>query len=408
MADSTPGARREQAQAIATVTLQRSHAGPVAAGHPWVFAQAVQRVQGEPRSGDEVCVVDPTGRALGRGFWSPDSAIVVRLLTRDAERPLDRALFASRVADAIALRKLVELPSPATTGYRLVHAEGDGLPGLIVDVYGDVLVMQLLSEGMLVRKALISEVLAQALSPRSILLAASGAGAKRVEGAPTESELLFGEPVTELRCLERDLRIELPAGMQKTGYYFDQREQRAEVERLAGGRDVLDACSYVGGFSLSAARGGARSVLALDSSPPAIAAGSELAARHGFSQLRFERADVRDELAKQVAGGRKYELVIFDPPKFVPTVKHLERGRRAYRQLNAHAMRLTAPGGVLVTCSCSAALTETDFLRMLSFAAGDARRELRVLRVMKQGPDHPLLPGFSEGAYLKTAIAVVH
>jgi 23S rRNA (cytosine1962-C5)-methyltransferase len=142
-------------------------------------------------------------------------------------------------------------------------------------------------------------------------------------------------------------------------------------------------------------------VLALDSSAPAIAAGTELAARHGYGQLRFERADVRDELAKQVSAGRKYELVIFDPPKFVPTVRHLERGRRAYRQLNAHAMRL-------VTCSCSAALTETDFLRMLSFAAGDARRELRVLRVMKQGPDHPLLPGFSEGAYLKTAIAVVH
>jgi len=216
MAEPTPSALREHEPPIATVTLQRSHAGPVAAGHPWVFAQAVQRVQGDPRSGDEVCVSDPTGKPLGRGFWSPESAIVVRLLTRDAERPLDRALFASRVADAIALRKLVQLPSAATTGYRLIHAEGDGLPGLVVDVYG-----------MLQRKALIAEVLAQALSPRSILLAASGAGAKRVEGAPTESELLFGEPVSELRCLERELRIELPAGMQKTGYYFDQREQRA-------------------------------------------------------------------------------------------------------------------------------------------------------------------------------------
>jgi 23S rRNA (cytosine1962-C5)-methyltransferase len=220
--------------------------------------------------------------------------------------------------------------------------------------------------------------------------------------------LLFGEPVSALRCLERGLRIELPAGMQKTGYYFDQREQRAEVERLARDREVLDACSYVGGFSMSAARGGAKSVLALDSSPPAIAAGTALAALNGFSALEFRRADVRDELATQVEAKRRYDMVIFDPPKFVPTVKHLERGRRAYRQLNAHAMRLTAPGGVLVTCSCSAALTETDFLRMLSYAAGDARRELRVLRVMKQGPDHPLLPAFAEGAYLKTAFAIVH
>ncbi|HEX5656529.1 MAG TPA: class I SAM-dependent rRNA methyltransferase [Polyangiales bacterium] len=396
------------AHSIATVTLQRSHAGPVAAGHPWVFAQAVQRVEGSPSAGDEVCVSDPTGRELGRGFWSPDSAIVVRLLTRDAERVLDEAFFAARVADAIALRKLVLLPREDTTGYRLLHAEGDGLPGLIVDVYGDVLVVQLLSEGMLRRKELIASVLRAALNPRSIVLAASGAGAKRVEGAPTESTLLHGEAVTELRCLERGLRIELPAGMQKTGYYFDQREQRAEVERLAAGREVLDACSYVGGFALSAARGGAKSVLALDSSPPAIAAGTALAAAHGFGQVEFRRADVRDELARQVQDKRQYELTIFDPPKFVPTVKHLERGRRAYRQLNAHAIRLTAPGGLLVTCSCSAALTEIDFLRMLSFAAGDARRELRVLRVMKQGPDHPLLPAFAEGAYLKTAIAIVH
>jgi 23S rRNA (cytosine1962-C5)-methyltransferase len=393
---------------IATVTLQRSHAGPVAAGHPWVFAQAVQRLEGAPGAGDEVIVSDPTGRPLGRGFWSPDSAIVVRLLTRDVDRSLDPDFFASRVRDAIALRQLVQLPREDTTGYRLLHAEGDGLPGVIVDVYGDVLVMQLLSEGMLQRQQLIADVLREALGPRSIVLAASGAGAKRVEGAPTESTLLHGEPVDALRCLERGLRIDLPAGMQKTGYYFDQREQRAEVERLSRGRDVLDACSYVVGFALSAARGGAKSVLALDSSAPAIAAGGALASLNGLGNVQFQRADVRDELARLVEQKQRYDMVIFDPPKFVPTVKHLERGRRAYRQLNAHAMRLTAPGGLLVTCSCSAALTETDFLRMLSFAAGDARRELRVLRVMKQGPDHPLLPAFAEGAYLKTAFAVVH
>jgi 23S rRNA (cytosine1962-C5)-methyltransferase len=279
---------------------------------------------------------------------------------------------------------------------------------LIVDVYGDVLVMQLLSEGMLMRRELITEVLVAKLRPRSIVLAASGAGAKRVEGAPTESSTVYGEAVSRLSCRERGLRIELPEGLQKTGYYFDQREQRAEVERLARDRDVLDACSYVGGFSLSAARGGARSILALDSSAPVIEAGTALAALNECAQLRFQRADVRDELAKQVEQRKRYDMVIFDPPKFVPTVKHLERGRRAYRQLNAHAMRLTAPGGVLVTCSCSAALTETDFLRMLSFASGDAQRELRVLRVMKQGPDHPLSPAFAEGAYLKTAIAIVH
>ena len=392
---------------MSTVELHRKHAGPIAAGHPWVFAQAVARVTGSPEPGAEVLVTDPDGRALGRGFWSPDSAIVVRLLTRDADRPLDQALLTGRVQDATRARALVELPSRETTGYRLIHAEGDGLPGLIVDVYGDVLVVQLLTIGMLQRKELVVRALCEALSPRAILRAASG-HERRGEPASVAAELLYGEPVDLLSFRERDLRIELAAGStQKTGYFFDQREHRAEVERLAAGREVLDACSYVGGFALSAARGGARSVLALDSSAPALAIGSTLAEQNGLAQVKFERADVRTELDRMAQAGRKFDLVVFDPPKLVPTIKHLEKGRRAYRKLNGHAIKLVAPGGLLVTCSCSAALSESDFLRMLAFAAGDAQRELCVLRVGKQGPDHPLLPGFGEGAYLKTAFAVV-
>ncbi|MDB4991350.1 MAG: m5C1962 methyltransferase RlmI [Myxococcaceae bacterium] len=390
------------------VQLHRSHAAPIAAGHPWVFAQAVARVTGAPNAGDEVLVEDPTGRPLGRGFWSPDSAIVVRILTRSEGEVVDDALFKRRIEDARDARRLVGLPSLSTSGYRLVHAEGDGLPGLIVDVYGDVLVLQLLTIGIVQRRTQISAALAAAMSPRAIVVGASGAGARRAEGDAIEGELLFGEPVERLSFRERDLRFELAAGgTQKTGYYFDQREHRAEVERLAAGRDVLDACSYVGGFALAAARGGARSVLALDSSQPALTQGRELAELNGLSQIAFERADVREELARMSGAGRKFGLVIFDPPKFVPTIKHLEKGRRAYRQLNAHAIRLVEPGGVLVTCSCSAALSETDFLRMLAFAAGDARRELCILRVGKQGPDHPLMPGFGEGSYLKTAFAIV-
>lgn len=390
---------------MATVELHRTHAAPIAAGHPWVFAQAVARVTDDPQPGDEVRVVDPTGKVLGRGFWSPDSAIVVRLLTRDGTQSLEAEFFARRVAQAVALRRLLALPSEETTGYRLIHAEGDGLPGVIVDVYGDVLVVQLLTVGIVQRKALLVDALVAALSPRSIVV--SGTGRNGDAGA-TDGELLFGAPVERLSFRERGLRFELAANQgQKTGYFFDQREHRAEVERLARGREVLDACCYVGGFALSAARGGARSVLALDSSAPALALGSAVAEQNGLAQIRFERADVRQELERMVSAGRSFDMVIFDPPKLVPTVKHLERGRRAYRKLNAHAMRLVAPGGLLVTCSCSAALSETEFLRMLAFAASDARRELCVMRVGKQGPDHPLLPAFGEGAYLKTAFAVV-
>jgi 23S rRNA (cytosine1962-C5)-methyltransferase len=389
-----------------TVELHRSHAAPVAAGHPWVFAQAVSRMKGAPQDGDEVIVEDPFGKQLGKGLWSADSAISVRMLTRHASEALDAAFFARRIQDAVSARRLMGLPNAATTGYRLVHAEGDGLSGLIVDVFGDVLIMQLLTAGIEQRKQPLVDALVTALSPRAILaLPPKVRGQESTDGA----QLLYGERPESTHFLERELRFSLPAeGLQKTGYYFDQREHRAEVERLARDREVLDACCYVGGFSLPAARGGAQSVLALDSSQPALTLGAQLSRDNGLdTKIQFQRADVREELGVMRRGGRSFDMVIFDPPKLVPTAKHLERGRRAYRQLNAHAIAMTRPGGVLVTCSCSAAMSETDFLRMLALASGDVGRELCITRVGKQGPDHPLLPGFGEGSYLKTVFAVV-
>jgi 23S rRNA (cytosine1962-C5)-methyltransferase len=386
------------------VELKRSHAGPVAAGHPWVFAQAVERTSGAPQDGDEVVAVDPHGKALGRGFWAQGSAISVRLLTRNPEQPLDAAFFALRVRQAVAARRLIGLPRADTDGFRLIHAEGDGLSGVIADVYGDVVVLQLLTAGSERRAALLVDALCEALAPRSVLATKPRQGGER-DVARTS---LFGDPEPGLRFLERGLRFDLGTGtMQKTGYYFDQREHRTEVERLAAEREVLDACSYVGGFALAAARGGARSVQALDSSEPALQLGRKLAEDNGLRGIEFRHADVRTELERMRAQGQQFDMVVFDPPKLVPTAKHLERGRRAYRKLNAHAIALTRPGGVLVTCSCSAAMTETEFSRMLALASGDAGRELCVLRVGKQGPDHPILPGFAEGSYLKTAFAIV-
>jgi 23S rRNA (cytosine1962-C5)-methyltransferase len=392
---------------MATVELHRAHAAPVASGHPWVFAQAVHKVSGAPQAGDEVTVLDPHGRALGRGFWSPDSAIVVRLLTRDPDRPLDQAFFTQRIRDAIAMRALLGLPSADTTGYRLVHAEGDGLAGLVVDVFGDTVVLQLLTQGMARRRELVLAALMETLAPRAILSAPSSAAQAR-EGLADEAQLLAGSLPDALRFRERGLNFEIAYdSAQKTGYFFDQREHRAEVERLAQGRDVLDACTYVGAFALAAARGGARSVLALDSSAAALEQARALAAQNGLAQITFERADVRKDLERLRAQGKSFDLVVLDPPKLVPTVKHLEKGRRLYRKLNAHALTLVRPGGVLVTCSCSAAMQETEFLRTLAFAALDAKREMCVMRVGRQAPDHPLLPGFAEGSYLKTVFAVV-
>jgi 23S rRNA (cytosine1962-C5)-methyltransferase len=389
------------------VELKRSHAVPVAAGHPWVFAQAVAQLHGRPEAGDEVVVVDPFGKAHGRGYWSPSSAIVVRILTSDPERALDGTFFRERLVAAKATRALLGLPNAETTGYRLVHAEGDGLAGLIVDVYGDVLVVQLLTAGMQRRKSEVVLALVDVMAPRAIYEEASPQVLAR-EGITSEGGLLYGQDAPALVFRERGLSFSLPReGSQKTGYFFDQREHRSEVERLSAGREVLDACCYVGGFALGAARGGAKSVLALDSSQPALNAGQSLAEQNGLSQIRFQKADVREELERMAIAGERYDLVVFDPPKLVPTVKHLEKGRRAYRRFNRFAIELVRPGGVLVTCSCSAGMDETEFVRMLAFASKDAGRELSVLRVGKQAPDHPVPPGFGEGSYLKTVFAVV-
>jgi 23S rRNA (cytosine1962-C5)-methyltransferase len=393
-----------------SVELHRAHATPVASGHPWVFAQAVAKVHGAPQDGDEVVVRDPFGKALGRGFWSAGSAISVRLLTRDAEQAIDAAFVARRVANAAAIRRSLGLPNAETSGYRLIHAEGDGLSGLIADVYGDTIVLQLLTAGMARRAAWVVEALNELLRPRAILATRPSASRAQDDGADEGPSLstLSGEAPEALCFLERGLRFSVPAQTsQKTGYYFDQREHRGEVERWARDGAVLDACSYIGGFSLAAARGGARSVLALDSSQPALDVGAQLARDNQLDNVTFRRADVRKELANMHEAGQNFDLVIFDPPKFVPTAKHLEKGRRIYRKLNAHAIGLTRPGGLLVTCSCSAAMSETDFLRMLALASGDVGRELCILRVGKQGPDHPLWPGFGEGSYLKTVFAVV-
>jgi 23S rRNA (cytosine1962-C5)-methyltransferase len=390
-----------------TVELTRAHAGPVAAGHPWVFAQAVAQVRGTPEPGDEVQVLDADRRPLGRGLWSPSSAIVVRMLTRDPERAIDASLLRERLQNAVEARALFGLPSTETTGYRLVSSEGDYLPGLTVDRYGDTLVAQLGTIGMQRRKELLVELLAELIAPRVIVEVTSKSAQER-EGFAVEGGVLFGAKGDALSFRERGLEFSLPPdSMQKTGYYFDQREHRAAVEAFAKDRDVLDICSYVGGFSLAAARGGAKRVRALDSSQHALDVGAKLARDNGLTQLTFERADARKDLEPMSRSGDRFDMVILDPPKLVPSAKHFERGRKAYRQLNRYALGLLRDGGVFVTCSCSAGMTEVDFLRTISLAARDARRELSVFRVGRQGPDHPIPPGFSEGAYLKTVFAVV-
>lgn len=391
-------------RAVASVTLKRGRVQPVWAGHPWVFAQAIERVDGAPAAGDAVEVIDPEGRFLGRGYWSPRSAIPVRIATRDPRDALDGASIGRALDRAAALRARFGLPSEETTGYRLVHAEGDGLPGLIVDVLGGVAVVQLVTIGMKLREQDVFAHVARVSKARTVIEVASEKAAER-EGFEATSGVVRGPDPSTLSFVERGMEFELEAAItQKTGFYFDQRDDRALVERISHGAKVLDLYSFVGAFALFAARGGASSVLAVDSSPVAITTASRLAHRHGYAdRIAHERADARERMAELGRKKERFDVVILDPPKLAPSVKHLERARSAYRKLNADAARLVEPGGMLVSCSCSAAMTPDDFVRAAALGARDAGREPTLVHLGQQGVDHPVPAAFGEGRYLKCA-----
>lgn len=392
-----------------TVTVAAGRVQPVWAGHPWVFAQAIERVDGAPTGGDVVEVRDPRGNFLGRGFWSPGSAIPVRILTRDPEDLLDTASLARRLDRAAEWRRReLGLPSEHTTGYRLVHSEGDQLPGLVVDVFGDVAVVQLLTVGMKRREDWLFGEIARVARAKTVIEVPGGQAQKR-EGLSVEPRVVRGADVEELRFRERglELRIELPIA-QKTGYYFDQRDNRALVERMASGKRVLDLYAYVGSFALAAARGGAIEVQAFDSSAGAIAQGASIAAANGLgARIAFARADVRRLLGELAGAGKHFDMVIVDPPKLAPSARHLPKARTAYRKLNAGAIRLLGDGGVLVSCSCSAAMTPEELMRTVALAARDADRDATLLHMGQQGMDHPVPAAFPEGRYLKCALVRV-
>ncbi len=395
--------------ALPTVTLKPGHVRPVWSGHPWVFAQAIQRIEGGAVAGDEVKVVDPHGSVLGRGLYTPRSAIPVRLFTRDAETAVDGALFRRRIERAVAHRRELSLPHRVegheTDAYRLVHAEGDLLPGLVVDVFGDVLAVQLNTIGVKRREGVIFDALQVALKPRAIL-DRTPESAARLEGFTAGAGVVRGESIDALRFSERGFRFEIPLELgQKTGFYLDQRLLRDRVERLARGRRVLDAFSFIGTFSLAAARGGATEVTAVDESAVALEVGAACARLNGLEgRVRFVRHDARKAL-EQAARDGAYDLTICDPPKLAPSRGAKDGALGAYRKLAAAGCRATKPGGVLVLCSCSSAVGIEELIRALALGARDVRMQAVVFERHFQGADHPVPAAFPEGLYLKSVLA---
>jgi 23S rRNA (cytosine1962-C5)-methyltransferase len=390
------------------VTLKPGHVQPVWMGHPWVYAQAIDRIEGGATAGDEVSVHDPRGNLLGRGFYSPGSAIPVRLLTRDAETQLDAAFFRARIEAATALRASLGLPSAHTTGFRLVHAEGDGLPGLVVDRYGDALAVQVGTIGMKQREAVIHEALWSVAKPKVIVDRTSAQTAKAEGFTPTGGVVrtMPGTELTAFGMVERDLRFQLPLELgQKTGFYFDQRPLRARVEMLAHGKRVLDAYCYVGAFAIAAARGGATEVVAVDESALAVEVGAECARANGVGdKVKFAKQDARHALAEAHGG---FDLVVLDPPRLAPTRGAREQALVAYAKLAENGCRATRPGGILVLCSCSAAVDLGALTRALAQGATRANVRATVLERWFQGADHPVPAAFGEGLYLKALVAHV-
>lgn len=386
-----------------TVRLKAGHVQPVWAGHPWVYAQAIEWVEGGATAGDEVNVLDPKQNFLGRGFYSPGSAIPVRLLVRDATTPLDGAFFRAQLDRAIALRAMLGLPSDDTNGHRLLHAEGDGLPGLIVDRFGDVLSVQFSTFGMKEREGLVFEALQEKLAPKAIVDRTAN-GPAATEGFLPSRGVVRGEEVAALEFRERGLSFRIPMEIgQKTGFYFDQRPLRARVEHIARGKRVLDAYSFVGAFAMGAARGGASKVVAVDESAVALEVGAECARLNGLdAHIEFVKHDARKVLSEAKGG---YDVVVVDPPRLAPTRGSRDNALLAYSRLAESACHAVAPGGVLVFCSCSSAVDLFALTRALATGARRANVTATVFERGFQGADHPAPAAFPEGLYLKWVMA---
>jgi len=385
------------------VTLAKNLQRSVLAGHPWLYREALEVAPGL-RTGQVVDLCERSGRFLGRGLFDGESPIALRLYTLDSREQVDEAMVERRIKAALQARRGAIDPDH-TDAFRLCHGEGDFLPGVVIDRYGPVAVV--LFDGTAARALLPGVVAAvRGLGGPHAITALYERNQRRQGGG---GQLLYGElPAAELLVREHCMRflVDIVQG-QKTGLFLDQRENRQLIRRYARGLSVWNGFAYTGGFSLAAALGGARRVVTVDSAAPAIAA-----ARRNFAlnQLdpdahEFYADDVFVHLQQAAQRGQRYDLVIVDPPSFAPTHKALPTALGAYRELHRLALAAVAPGGLLAAASCSSHVPEAEFLATLTDAAQHARRRLRVLEIHGQPADHPTLPAFSEGRYLKFVLA---
>jgi len=392
-----------------TVIIRPRRAQPFFNQHPWVFAGAIAKIDGQPAPGDEIVVQSKDGKFIGRGLFNPNSNIRVRLYSWDESVELTKEFWDARIADAIALREA--LPGRSTnTACRLVASEADGLSGLTVDQYGDWLMVQLTSLALGTRREELFDLLQKHVTPRGIILRTEK-GIRELEGLEQRDGLVRGEePPRPMEIRENGLTflVNVCTG-QKTGCYLDQRDNRAAVARYVQGHRLLDLFSYSGGFGITAAKlGEAASVVCVDSSEPALElARSNAEANSVADRVECVQSDVFRFLKDAAARGDEYDTVILDPPKMARRQAGLAKALRGYHSLNELAVSVIRPGGLLVTCRCSGHVSREEFEQMLSGVATSSGRTIRILESRSQAADHPVSPNCPENRYLKCLICRV-
>lgn len=385
---------------MSKLTLKPGREKSLRRRHPWIFSGAVAEVVGQPASGETVAVHAASGERLAYAAYSPHSQIRARVWTWDDE-PVNARFVQRRVVDAAARRTALALHRDGN-GWRLVHGEADGLPGVVADRYGEVVVLQLLSAGAeRWRDALADALLG--LDGIACVWERSEGDARELEGLPSRLGIARGALSSDVvSVVEHGVRYALALdGGQKTGFYLDQRDNRRLLRGIARDADVLDAFCYSGGFALNAAAAGARSVLAVDSSGPALAAAARHAELNAAQGIEWLEADVFQLLRRLRDQRRRFDVIVLDPPKFAPTAAHAERAARAYKDINLLGFKLLRPGGRLMTYSCSGGVNADLFQKIVAGAALDAGVDARIEAWLHAAPDHPVALNVPESEYLK-------
>ena len=384
------------------IILKHGRDKNVRAHHPWVFSGAVDKVKGKPRLGETVEVRAANGDLLGLGAWSPESQIQVRLWSM-TEASIDHAFFVKQVQQALAYRQQLGIPQ-RNSGYRLLNAESDGLPGVVVDVLGDWLVMQALTAGAEYWKHTLADVLLELLPAKGVY-ERSDVDVRKKEGLESVTGILKGqEPPAFIDIVEegRHYRVDVLNG-HKTGFYLDQRDNRSLLQAYAADKTVLNCFSYTGGFAVAALQGGAAKAINIDASQPALDIAAQNAKLNSFQPDKMENicGDVFKLLREYRNEGRQFDIVVLDPPKFAENRNQLEKAARGYKDINLLGFKLLKPGGLLFTFSCSGLMESNLFQKIVADAAVDAGCDARILRKLDQATDHPTRLAFPEGYYLK-------